>query len=55
MDNLNKRNPQNWTPEEKDRVVGVFQLLLEMDKKQHPERYRKPPTHEKGQNDILEK
>lgn len=30
---------QSWTPEEKDRVVAVFEWLLKEDKKQHPENY----------------
>ena len=48
MNNLDKRDPKNWTQEELDRVVGVFELLLKMDKKQNPHLYTKPPTHEKG-------
>lgn len=55
MENLDKRNPDNWTTEERDRVVGVFQILLEMDRRQHPERYRKPSRPEKGQHDSIEK
>lgn len=55
MENIDKRNPNNWTNEERDRVVGAFNLLIEMDKKQNPHLYKKTPTHEKGQNVILKK
>lgn len=30
-----------WTKEERDRVVAVFELLINMDKKQHPDNYKK--------------
>lgn len=35
--------PKNteWNKEERDNVVGAFQILLEMDKKQNPENYTK--------------
>lgn len=42
MNQEDKRNPKNWTKEETDRVVAVFQWLLEQDKKQNPDRYKKP-------------
>jgi len=42
MNKEDKRNPKNWTKEETDRVVGVFQWLLEQDKKQNPDRYKLP-------------
>jgi hypothetical protein len=29
MNQEDKRNPKNWTKEETDRVVAVFQWLLE--------------------------
>lgn len=48
MNTLNRKDPKNWTKEERDRVVGVFQILLDMDKKQNPHLYKKIPTHEKG-------
>jgi len=35
MNQEDKRNPKNWTKEEWERVVGVFELLLKMDKKQN--------------------
>lgn len=42
MNKEDKKNPDNWTEEERERVVGVFQILLEMDRKQNPDRYKKP-------------
>lgn len=40
--------PKNteWTKEERDNVVGAFQILLEMDKKQHPENYKRNKKEE---------
>lgn len=55
MNDVNKKDPNNWTEEERDRVVGVFKILLEMDKKQNPHLYVKTPTHEKGRCDIIKK
>jgi hypothetical protein len=40
MDQEDKSNPKNWTEEERDRVVGLFQLLLKIDKRQNPDLYR---------------
>jgi hypothetical protein len=48
MNQEDKRNPKNWTKEETDRVVGVFQWLLDQDKKQNPHLYTKKTTLEKG-------
>lgn len=42
MNQEDKRNPKNWTKEETDRVVAVFQWLLEQDRKQNPGRYKLP-------------
>ena len=42
MNNGDKKNPQNWTDEERDRVVGLFELLIKMDKKQNPHLYKIP-------------
>ena len=39
MNNIDKRNLKNWTKEERDRVVGLFEMLIEMDKKQNPDLY----------------
>jgi hypothetical protein len=36
---------EKWTPEERDNIVGVFQILLEMDKKQNPGNYKKKQNH----------
>jgi len=41
MNKDDKKNPKNWTEEERDRVVGFFSLLLKMDKKQNPDLYKK--------------
>jgi hypothetical protein len=40
MSQENKRNPKNWTEEERDRVVGLFKLLLQIDKRQNPDLYK---------------
>jgi hypothetical protein len=45
-----KRNPKNCTKEETDRVVAVFQWLLEQDKKQNPDLYK---CRRGGQEKIL--
>lgn len=42
MNQEDKRNPKNWTQEETDRVVAVFQWLLDQDRKQNPDRYKLP-------------
>ncbi len=42
MNQEDKRNPKNWTKEETDRVVAVFQWLLDQDRKQNPDRYKLP-------------
>lgn len=42
MNTEDKRNPKNWTKEERDNVVRVFQWLLEQDKKQNPDLYKLP-------------
>ena len=41
MNQEDKRNPKNWTKEEADRVVAVFQWLLDQDRKQNPDLYKK--------------
>ncbi len=48
MNQEDKKNPNNWTQEERDRVVGVFQWLLDQDRKQNPHLYTKKATLEKG-------
>ena len=53
MNKEDKRNPDNWTKEELDRVVKVFEWLIKEDRKQNPHRYEKSTTLEKGQNDVL--
>ena len=42
MNTKDKRKPENWTPEERERVVKVFEWLLKEDKKQNPHLYKKP-------------
>jgi hypothetical protein len=39
MNTKDKKNPNNWTPEERGRVVRVFEWLLKEDKKQNPDLY----------------
>lgn len=40
----NDTRMSDWTPEERERFVSVFEWLLKEDKKQNPEKYRKLPT-----------
>lgn len=42
MNQEEKKNPKNWTKEERDRVVGLFDLLIKMDKQQNPDLYKLP-------------
>ena len=42
MNTQDKRNIRDWTPEERERVVKVFEWLLKEDKKQNPHLYKKP-------------
>jgi hypothetical protein len=55
MNTEDKKNPKNWTKEETDRVVAVFQWLLDQDKKQNPHLYTKKATLEKGRSDNKER
>lgn len=48
MNQEDKRNPKNWTKEETDRVVAVFQWLLDQDRKQNPHLYTKKTTSREG-------
>lgn len=41
MNTQAKRKPEEWTPEERDAVVKVFEWLIEEDKKQNPHLYKK--------------
>ena len=50
MNPEDRKDPKNWTQEEKDRYVAVFKWLLEQDRKQNPHLYAKRTTLEKGQN-----
>ena len=40
MHQENRKNSKNWTKEERDRIVGFFDLLVQMDKKQNPDLYK---------------
>lgn len=40
MNQEDKKNPASWTKEERDRVVGLFDLLIKMDKEQNPDLYK---------------
>ena len=42
MNQEDKRNLKNWSQEEKDNFIAVFQWLLEQDKKQNPDLYKFP-------------
>jgi hypothetical protein len=42
MNQEDKRNTNNWTEEERDGIVGLFDLLIKMDKKQNPDLYKLP-------------
>ena len=46
IDEKAKPKSAEWTKEERDNIVGAFQILLEMDKKQHPENYKKPEQND---------
>ena len=34
------KNPKNWTGEERDRLVGLFELLLRIDMRNNPDQYK---------------
>jgi len=53
MNQKDKRNPKNWTKEESDRVVAVFQWLLDQDRKQNPHLYINKATLDKGRLKTL--
>lgn len=40
MVNEDKQSSTHWTVEERDRIVGLFDLLLKMDKAQNPDSYK---------------
>jgi len=37
---MEDKKSSEWTQEERDRVVGCFRILIEMDKKQNPDLYK---------------
>lgn len=47
MNEEDKIKPDNWTPEERDRVVRVFEWLLKEDRKQNPNLYIAKNNNEK--------
>ena len=38
----NKNNTNDWSKNERDGFVGLFDLLMKMDKKQNPDLYKLP-------------
>jgi hypothetical protein len=40
MEYKDKRNPENWTQEDLDRIVRSFVWLIKEDKKQNPHLYK---------------
>jgi len=42
MNTEDKKYHTNWTEEERDRIVGLFDLLIKIDKKQNPDLYKLP-------------
>jgi len=40
----------NWTNEERERIVGAFQILLKADKKQNPHLYEIKKENRNGRN-----
>lgn len=46
MNQEDKKNPKNWTKEERDTVVKVFDWLLKQDRKQNPDLYKKPSAQD---------
>ena len=53
MNKEDKRDLKNWTKEERDRVVGFFNLLLQIDKRQNPNLYK--TTRDKRNMTVLDK
>jgi len=53
MNQEDKKNLNNWTKDETDRVVAVFQWLLDQDKKQNSHLYTKKTTLGKGRSDSI--
>ncbi len=46
MNKEDKKDPNNWSKEERDRIVGLFDLLIKIDKRQNPDRYKKPSARD---------
>ena len=50
-----KKNSNNWTKEERGRIVGVFEWLIKEDKKRNPDLYnpeRNMVVKDKNGDDI---
>lgn len=47
----------NWTSEERDRIVGAFQILLRADRKQNPHLYeiKKETSNRRNKKDTQHK
>ena len=41
MKKVSNKKIQEWTEEEKSNVLGVFELLLKVDKRINPDKYKK--------------
>lgn len=46
MNKKDKKNSNNWTQEERDRLVSLFDLLLKIDKRQNPNMYKTKKNNE---------
>lgn len=42
MNQKDNKNSNHWTLEERDRIVGLFDLLIKMDKEQNSDLYKLP-------------
>lgn len=47
--------PSNWTEEETQNVVGLFQILLNVDKRVNPHLYQKIETKPKSLENMPDK
>lgn len=54
MNTDNKKNFEDLTQEERDRVFGFFDLLIKIDKRQNPELYTKSQiVLDKDGNEVM--
>lgn len=47
--------PSNWTEEETQNVLGLFQILLNVDKRVNPHLYKKTETQPKSLENMPDK